>query len=515
MRKQVVAIDCGIGRCVVGAFIPTADGELMMAECAQISCDGGLAWPDLPASLRRAARYAVAPAANLTIAKTVAVPRVASRKRAQIVRFEAEHAISRPLAEVVWDWNASSGDPAKVELAAMRLDIAETLAAAAGKAGQRLDAIVPRAAALALAVRHNYSDVDGPVVLAEIDGAMALLVLAERGCCVARLVGLPERMAVAVVGTSGDEGANELRLRRLAAEVGRLSENPADAAEQPQPRILLLAGPDAPEPEELGGVLGDAGWETKRFDALRRVRQRSGAKAELAAHELGVVVGTALALCGRRVPNLLPTARRRENVFRRRRAWWLAAVGVAVALLAGIAVWLRCEVVRAQIEAQTIMRQLEPWRAAQREGAELQRQLDVCRWELAVYDDLGRARTGWVRFLDDAQSRLARADGMWLETLQLLPVGAAGATGGGGTLFGHATSGQASGRVVRLRVAITGCALDPGLDGRRGLERVRELLHDWAGTDAVAAIEAERFDSAEPGVLRFGCVLVLKPEAGL
>ncbi len=515
MRKQVVAIDCGIGRCVVGVFVPTADGDLMLEECAQISRGGESVWPTLPSSLRRAARYAVAPAANLTIAKTVAVPRVASRKRAQIVRFEAEHTISRPLGEVAWDWTTAAADSGKVELAAMRLDTAEALAAAAGKAGQRLDAIVPRAAALALAVRYNYNDADGPVVLAEIDGSTALLVLVDRGSCVARLVGLPERTAVAAVGTSDDEDGSALRLRRLAAEVQRLYENPAETMERPVSRVLLLAGPDAPEQEELGSALGDEGWEAKRFDALRRVRLRPGAKTELAAHELGVAVGTALALCGRRVPNLLPPARRKENAFRRRRGWWLVSAGMVVALIAGIAVGMRCEVARAQIEAQTIVRQLEPWRAAQREAAELQRQLDVCRRELAVLDDLGRARTSWVRFLDDAQSRLARADGVWLETLQLLPVGAAGATGGGGTLFGHATSGQASGRVVRLRLAITGCALDPGLDGRCGLDRVRELLHGWVESDAVAAIEAERFDSSEPGLLRFGCVLVLKPEAGL
>lgn len=515
MRKQVVAIDCGIGRCVVGAFIPTADGALMLAECAQISRDGESAWPDLPASLRRAARFGVAPVANLTIAKTVAAPRVAPRKRAQIVRFEAEHAISRPLAEVVWDWSASAGDPGKVELAAMRLDTAEALAAAAGKAGQRLDAIVPRAAALALAVKYNYNDADGPVVLAEIDGSTALLVLVGRGSCVARLVGLPERTAVVAVGTSGDEDGSGLRLRRLAAEVQRLCENPAETAEKPVSRVLLLAGPDAPEPEELGSALGVEGWEAKRFDALRRVRLRPGAKPELAAHELGVAVGTALALCGRRVPNLLPPARRSENAFRRRRGWWLAGTGAGVAILAGISVWLRCEVARTHVEAETITRQLEPWRAAQREAADLQRQLDVCRRELEVYDDLGRARTSWARFLDETQARLARADGVWLETLQLLPAGAAGTTGGSGALFGHAAAGPASGRVARLRMAITGCALDPGLDGRRGLERVRALLRDWAGSDVVAEIDEERFDSSEPGLLRFGCVLVLKTEAGL
>ena len=517
MRKQVVAVDCGRDRCVVGAFIPTADGELTLAECAQIPRDAAIsepAWLEIPATLRGTGVCAVSPAANLTIVKTVAVPRVAPRKRARIVRFEAEQAVPRPLAEVAWDWTASAGDPVKVELAAMRLDTAEAFAAAAEKAGQRLDAIVPRAAALALALRYNYPEPGGPVVLAEIDGASALLVLVGSGSCSVRLVGLPER-ALAVAGAEAGDGGCELRMRRLAAEAEHLRENLDGAVAKTAPRTLFLAGPDAPEPEALGSALGGEGWDVKRFDALRRVRQRSGAKAELASHELGVAMGTALALCGRRAPNLLPPARREENAFRRRRATWLLLAGAAVAILAGIAVWLRCEVVRTQAEAQAIMRQLEPWRAAQREAGELQRQLDVCRRELAVFDELGRARTSWARFFDDTQTRLARADGVWLETLRLLPAGADGGSDGSGALSGRAPAGQASGRVVRLRVALTGCALDPALDGRRGLERVRALLHDWAGSDVVAEIEAERFDSSETGLLRFGCVLVLKTEAGL
>ena len=515
MRTRIVAIDCGNSRCVVGAFVPGADGELMLAECAQIPRDGESAWAELPASLRRAGKYAVAPAANLTLTKTVAVPRVVPRKREQIVRFEAERAVPRPLAEVVWDWTATEADPGCAELVAMRLDAAETLADAAQRAGARLQSIVPRATALRLAVRHNYPELTGPVVVVEVDGATALLATVGGGRPVCRLVGLPEVEPVAVGrGAGADEPG--LRERRLAVEVGRLLEPSGTTGGDGAPATLLLAGNDAPEAEVLGGALGRDGLRIERFDALRRVRsERRAAGAEVPAHGLGVAVGTALALCGRRAQNLLPPARRRENAFRRNRVLWLAATGVAVALLVGLGVWGRREVSRAQDEAQAIVREMEPWRAAQREAAEVQRQLDICRRELGVYESLGRSRASWARFLDDAQARLARAEGVWFETLQLLPLSGAGAAGGNGTLFGHAQVAESSGRVLRLRVALTGCALDPGLDGRRGLDRVRALLHDWAGSDAVAAVEAECFDSSAPGLLRFGCVLVLKPEAGL
>ena len=521
MRMRIVAVDCGISRYVVGAFVPTADGELMLEECALLPRGEALAaavWPELPATLRRASRYAVAPLANQTIAKTITVPRVSRAKRARIVRFEAERAIPRPLAEVAWDWTTPATDAGTVELAAMKLEVAEALAAAAEAGGTRLDAIVPRAMALALAVRHNYPETRGPIAVVEVEGSVALLVLTGGGRNVARLVGLPERapVAAAIAEKAGDGSEPELRLIRLAAEVNRLCEGGAAAEEKPEPPVVLLAGPDAPEPEECRRVFGESGPRVETLDALRRVRLGKRASgAAVPAHDLGVAVGTALAARARNAPNLLPPARRRENAFRRSRVWWLAAGCALVALLAGTGFRMRREAARERAAAAAIAREMEPWRAAQREALERQRQLDACRRELGVLDGLECARTSWVRFLDDTQARLARAGGVWLDTLQLLPTSDAGATGGSGTLFGHAPATDASGRVVRLRLAITGCALDPGIDGRRGLERVRELLRDWATAETVAAVEAERFDAGEPGLLRFGCVLVLKPEAGL
>ena len=519
MRVRTVAIECGVNRSVIGVFIPTTDGELMLVEYALLPRSeerAGAVWPELPAPLRGAARFAASPPPNLTLAKTIAVPAFARAKRARVVRFEAEQAIPRPMAEVVWSWRQIADAAGKVELAAMKLDDAEALSAAAEAGGVRLDAIVPRAAALAEALRFNYPELRGPVAIAEIEGATALLVLVGGGRSAVRLIGLPEYAPVVageMTATNG-EGGNDPRLRRLAAEVRRLGETDATPGDGAGIGVLFVAGADAPDREECARALGRNGPKVERFDALRRVRLGKDASGAAAlAQQFGAVVGTALAARGCGALNLLPPRRRQANAFRRNRVWWLAAAVTFAVTVWTAALGLRQAAGRAQAESAELRLKMEPWPAAQREAQECQRKLDACKRELAVIEGLERAQPSWAAWLGDAEQRLVHADGVWLESLRMAKGAGGGAAPGG--LFGGTKYPNAGDGVARLRIEVTGCALDPGPDGRRGLDRVRGLLGDWAKADSVAAVEAERFDSSEAGLLRFGCMLVLKPEAGL
>ena len=473
----------------------------------------GRDWPELPAPLRRRARFVVVPPANQTFTRCLVVPPLARAKRERLVRFEAEQAIPRPLAEVSWAWCPTAGQPNTVELAAMKLAAAEKLGAEAGADGVRLEAIVPRAAALERAVRYNYPESGGAVVLAEFAGSMVLLLAVGRGRSEARLVGLPEALVPAgAAPAAGERCLGETALRRLITEVRRMGGE--SVGEGGGPQALLLAGAEVPPPDEVARALGDGGVLVDRFDALRRVRlgpKANGAGA--VAPQLGVAVGAALKVRERRFLNLLPVARQRENAFRRSRKWILGMVGVLAVALGGTTVWLRQDVRRLRHESVVVARDLEPWRMAQREVLELQRQADAAEHELAVIAGLDRARTGWVCWLAAAQRAMEPLDGVWLERLQVVSSADGGAAATGG-LFGHAAPATADG-VARLRLAITGCALDPGDDGRRGLERVRGLFRAWTEAGIVETVEAERFDPNEAGLLRFGCVLVLKPEAAL
>ncbi len=454
------------------------------------------AWPALPERLIRGGRIAVTPAPNLTLAKFIEVPPAARVQRARVVRFEAEQAITRPLAEVVWDWAPVPGADNTVELAAMTAEKAAELCAAAEQAGVSPDAIVARASALSRALCHNYPESVAEAVLAEIEGTTVVLVRAGAGRSAVRLAALPDLPAADGAGNGPAEparGPELLRWRRLAAEMSRLADG--DGGSPHSTALFLLAGPDAPEPEAVERVLADPkGVRVERFDALRRVRVGKAAAGVAAiAHELGAVVGTALALRAPAAPNLLPPERRQEQVFRRNRWKWLTAAGVAAV----------------HVEAVALTRELQPWRTARREVQERQRQTELGQRELDTLTRLARERSRWARLLGAMEARAAAAGGVWIETIEPLgtAIGASPAE-----LFGSPVGAPSGDPAGMLRVAVTGVALDPGSDGRRGLERLRALLRDWAGLERMAAVERERFDASEPGRLRFGCVLVLKPE---
>ena len=471
------------------------------------------AWPALPERLTSGARIAVTPAPNLTLAKFLEVPPAARAQRARVVRFEAEQAITRPLAEVVWDWAPVPGADNTVELAAMTVEKAAELCAAAEQVGGAPEAIVARASALSRALCHNYPEVLETAVLAEIEGTTVVLVRAGAGRSAVRLAALPELPPAADgAGNRPAEparGPELLRLRRLAAEMSCLADG--DDGSPHSTALFLLAGPDAPEPEAVERVLADpTRVRVERFDALRRVRMgKAAGGASAIAHELGAVVGTALALRAPVAPNLVPPERRREFAFRRNRWRWLTAVGVAAVAAWGAVAWLSWDVRRRHVEAVALTRELQPWRTARREVQERQRQTELGQRELDTLTRLARERSRWARLLGAMEARAAAAGGVWIETIEPLgtAIGASPAE-----LFGSPVGAPSGDPAGMLRVAVTGVALDPGSDGRRGLERLRALLRDWAGLERMAAVERERFDASEPGRLRFGCVLVLKPE---
>ncbi len=473
---------------------------------------GGTAWPELPAGMRTASRFVLSPPPNLTLTKVIELPPVPRAQQERVVRFEAAQAIPRPLAELAWDWMPLGGDCRTVLLAATKLETAEVLAREAAEVGVRLDAIVPRAAALLRALEFNYPEVSGPVLVAELEGATALLLTRGSGRATVRLVGLPA-VAPVLVGGEGEVGqvcGDDLRWRRLVAEASHLAAEPREGNEEPPP-TLLLAGADAPEAEQIERIAGAAFARVARFEALRRVRVGPRANGAAAvAHQLGAVVGAAVGAVDRRKPgpNLLPRARQRENGFRRNRGWWLAGLGLGAAVAVVALIGVRLGNAQARREEAALTRQLQPWREAQRTVAARQRESETIERELAALRGLARARTSWALWLAATQERLGRAGEVWLEAVQPATESRQAAT----PLFGHGAAGGAG--AGGLRLAIAGAAVDPGLDGRRALERVRVLLREWAADETVQAVEDERFDTSEPGVLRFACVLVLKPEAG-
>ncbi|HLP02770.1 MAG TPA: hypothetical protein VK163_12155 [Opitutaceae bacterium] len=516
MRTPIVALVCDPDRSVVGTFHLTADGALMLDEFAFLpsaAADAAQLWRALAERARCGARVVAVPPAAGTLTKFAEVPRLRRAQRERVVRFEATQAIPRPLEETAWDWAPLAKGRTGVELVAMKLSAAEELCAQAERAGVQVETIVTRATALLRVMRHAAVAGDGvSSILLQVDGDMALLVRCDGDLPAVRLAGVPARVRVNAGG--GTESAPEtLRERRLAAEVKRLARGGVVSTEVGAAATVWLTGAAAPEPTAFEPFLMEAGLKLASFDPLRRVKLgKAAANAAAEAASLATLVGAALAAVEGSAPNLLPVARRRENAFRRNRWRWLVLAGAITGSVWGVAWFVQTGIAQQRAEVAALTRELEPWRGAQRLAAEQQREIDACERELTVLQSLVRAKESWPKFLADAQSRCARAGGAWLESVQFV-AGADGAPGAG--LFGHARSARAGDGVARQRLAISGCARETWLEGPRGLERVRQLLREWPEAEAVAAVEGERFDASAPGLLRFSCVLVLEPEAGL
>ncbi|MBI3887399.1 MAG: hypothetical protein HY302_16960, partial [Opitutae bacterium] len=108
-------------------------------------------------------------------------------------------------------------------------------------------------------------------------------------------------------------------------------------------------------------------------------------------------------------------------------------------------------------------------------------------------------RAGWLEMFADLQERLVRVEDVLVENLQVSapPAGEGPAPAG-----------------APLHIAISGRLLDKTNPLAKvspdSYERVKTLLANIVDSPYVAAVENERFDNRQPGILRFDFVLVGK-----
>jgi type IV pilus assembly protein PilM len=249
----------------------------------------------------------------------------------------------------------------------------------------------------------------------------------------------------------------------------------------------------------------------------------TGGAGRLGATQLNELVG--LAACaaqrGAEPASLLSGPMRRELALRR---WWPGMAAAALALLVGLllAAWHFGTVARetrrrtAELEIRiATLRRLDA-----RNRANLARLAEVNR-RIAALQRVTEARTGWIALLADLQERLVKLEDVWLERLQVVPAaghGLAAAPRPAGTGPGVAAGGESPGppapeAVFRLNLA--GCLLDPEhplrKPGEASYARARLLVASLGQSPFVTAVENERFDASQAGVLRFELTLVLVP----
>jgi len=550
-------VDAGAGHVAGAVFSSGPAGKLVLEEFAleTRSSDPSLepGWMESTARAlaavagRRKWRgpAALAVPGHLTLTKFVKTPAVPPAKRRQVIQFEAAQAIPYPLEAVAWDHLIVPGDDRELELmfTAVKRDVMENLCATAATVGFPVKRAAASCLALYRAFGCNYPDVTGPVLVVDIGARSTNLVLAgPGGRFFARTFSLAGNALTAAVAEElklDFARAEELKLHVLS-EPPDLAENTAERSAvqramgdfigrlqleimrtvgnfslrtgAEKPVVMYLTGGGALIPG-LGAALAKKFTvPVERYDPFRNVELSSSARAAgaaSAAHVLANLVGLAVSteMQTGTEDGLLPPVVRAARAFRRRQPWLLgAATLLALALLPPLGHFHRLAMAE-EGRARELRAQLEPMRATADRNAANLRRIDALRKEASALRAVLDARTNWIRFLADLQDRLGKIEDVWLDQLSVVPPAPTARPGGA------PDPAEATG-VWRLRLsgrllAVGNPAVKVSADS---YARVKPLLAGFAGSPFIAAVEHERFDHAQPGLLRFDVTLAVNPQ---
>jgi type IV pilus assembly protein PilM len=488
---------------------------------------------------------------HLTFNKAIRIPRVSARQRRKIIGFEARQGVPAALADVVWSHApvAKPEDGLEVALTAVKRPVMDALCAQLRAAGLYPCAALPAWFVLQGGVEHNHPDADGALILAigarstqlSVCGTSRFFIrtIALGGNTVTQRIAREletdffraESLKREVLGGEAESpaGAPERRavqvavdefVRRLCGETLRSLAWFGPESGASRPALLLLSGGgslirDLParlaENLQMRVVRRDP-WQHLKLGAA--VADLPG-KSEVA--RLADLVGLAARAASREHAgvNLLPPALRREMVLRRR---WPELIAATLLLAVGLACPIRHERAaaagarRQRTEVEATISALRRLDIHNRNN--LARLAETNR-RIAALQRLAEARRGWIVFLSDLQERLVKTGDVWLEKLQIVPPGPARPAGIRPGLIAAAENTERNEPAAVVRLNLAGCLFDPEnpatRTGEGSYQRAKSLLAGFRESPFIVAVEDERFDGSQPGVLRFEITLVLAP----
>lgn len=134
---------------------------------------------------------------------------------------------------------------------------------------------------------------------------------------------------------------------------------------------------------------------------------------------------------------------------------------------------------------------MAPLRARESRNRTNLEKLAQLRTQVGGLQSVHNRRAGWLKLFTGLQERLVKVEDVWLEKLQTIPP----ATG------------------VPMKLVISGRMLDKtnplAKVSPETFTRVKELLAGIVELPSVSAVEGERFDNSQPGILKFDFVLVI------
>ena len=558
--SRLFAIDIGASRCACGIFTAGATGRLTLQQFALETHDTGQAhdsrWlSDVAKSLaaigarqkfRGAADISVP--GHLALTKFVKTPSVAKEKRDQIVAFEAAEHIPYPLGEVVWGYEVVSDDGFDLELmlTAAKSDAMQALCATAEEAGIAVERATPAGLALRDAFHHAHPEATGSILVVNVGARSTTLLYLEGDRFFLRTLALAgnfvtqaiaedlridlraaEALKIQVLSYRSDLAADSpLRATvhraaatfsaRLALEIIRSTLNHRRRSGASEPRAMYLTGGGSLI-AGLTKILGEKlRLPIERFEALRNVELSGDARAagaEAAAPLLADLVGLAASLvrARRTEASLLPPALTASLAFRKRQPVLLAAAALAVAALLPPIVYFDRAARRTLEQVAAADSRLVPLRSLRERNEENLRQLEAAKQQISALSNAYETKSNWIVFFADLQARLIEVENVWLDRLQIVRAAAPEP--------GSVGSEEAVVAAPPFKLLLSGRLLDVASPqskvSSQSLERVKQLLRKFQESHFVSAVENERFDNHQNGLLRFDFTLVVNPKQPL
>ena len=535
--SRVAVLDCGASHAAFGFFARAGRNRWRLEQFAWEKFllppgreEGWLtALSAALATLRQRTKYRgpvtlVLPG-HLVLTKFIRTPRVDATKREKVVRFEAQQNIPYALSDVVWD-HAVTGETdldLEVMLCAAKIDAVDALCAASEKAGFAPRALVPSVQTLVTAQRTLLAG-DATTLVLNIGARSTTLLLAHAATCHVRSLALggnsvsqliverqncdfaeAETIKLAERNAATIAPAVESFATRLAQEITRSALHFKRQSGAASPARVYLTGGAAELPGLTAALSARLNTHVAVFDALGAVEvTRVAADAGAAEHANAMVdlVGAALGQLSASEPatmNLLPPRLRAAHNTRRRHPWLVAAAALVV--VAGLVPLHHYRELARELANKTraVEAEIAPLRAREsRNRANLEQLADMQR-QMAALRAVAERRDNWRALLADLQERLVKVEDVWLERMQLAP--------------------SANDPHAPLRIAVSGRLLDktnPLANVSPDIfRRVTTLLGSIVESPYVSAVESERFDNRQPGILHFDFVLVAAPERPL
>lgn len=504
-------LDCGASRVALARFARTKSGTLRLETFAWEPLDSGAengGWLDATAAaLARVAQRAhvAAPVTlvlpgHLVLTKLVKTPRVDAAKRAKVVRFEAQQNIPYALDDVVWG-HAVAGESAHdldVMLCAAKREAVEALCAAAERSGFRPRVVLPSVCAFRAAVAASASA--EPTLFANLGARSTTFLLVEPPRVHARTVALgsPTKTNTTAEPTAM---ATEAFAARLAQEITRSAVHFKRATGAAAPaRVVLSGGASRGSPDLATLLAARVHVPVERFEPLAGVEvSPSGTAADagqFAAHLVDLVGAARVQFeSDASAISLLPPRCSAWENRRRRQPWLVAAAVLAATAFVPVLDYHRAReaVLRHQVAA--LDAEIGPLREREARNRANLEKLAALRHQLATLHAIAARRTAWPELLADLQERLAKIEDVWLDRVQLVA---------NGTDLEAPLRLEVSGRMLDRTNPLASVSADAS-------RRAARLLASVADSPYVAAVERERFDRSQPGVLRFDVVLVTDP----